>query len=247
MADLVFPYIIKYETKSSVGVREATEALLANEALIRQAAKILEEIYPGLSISSVVITLNKAESGSLIGDLSAALAFSIQKETREFVIGVLERLIQRDIPAEYEPVVVFLVVLLAAKGAEILIKKSRRGKADEITETPRISGNYNTVLNITAGRLEVSEQVLDRAVRKLILSRQAETLKWVKKFFRLAKKSSGNSISMLGGVGFDEAQINEIPSRSLDEEPAPPLRVNYDAQTVVIRALDLGRVDEPDP
>lgn len=117
--DITLVHALEYDTVNPVSVEDLVKSLEANERLLRQAARVLCELYPGLEIEPTNVSVRRISQESPLTEAFAFAATVIyQKELASEVPPLIEKLSGMHIPAEYDTIVTILVMLVAVSGIE---------------------------------------------------------------------------------------------------------------------------------
>lgn len=245
MAEAVFRHEIEYPDNHGITLSEIAATLIAQEKLIPIALEALEKIYPGLSIEKVSIRFDYAQSGSLKEALYVAVLTTYQKDLERAVPALIEHLIGVRVPDEYKSLVSVLSILFLYFAAKTISDKITKGRADESTSAPTIKGDYNTYINIAAGKLDVPPRVIEDAVNATATSKRRGTLtRAAIDMFRPAKKGGPGRIVVPGLPDVSREAVAEFPDSAAlaDLEEGTEVDSFPDA-TLEIRATDRDKAD----
>ena len=210
---LYSPHSIEYTMEEGLSLGEIAESLLAQQALVDRLPIVLEAALPGVIVDHVKISLKEAEAGSLREEFLVAMFLAFQGDVEEEIVSVVQGLTGIEILDQHKTIVTLLVILVVLYGARIIYKKfvEKSGKSDDGPSS--IQGDYNTVLNIAAKNLHVSETDLDGAVADAVNEGRQKGL-WtaIRRFLRPAQKGGGSAIKAHGEVVVSSEAVQEFPS-----------------------------------
>lgn len=148
--ELALPYAITYNVRDDVPVTLVAKSLLASERLIQESFRLLEDIEPGLSVTKVAVAVREVSQQSPLREvLITTFILSFQEDLERAVPQLIEALTGRDIPANVEPLVTILVVVLAVLLVDRAIKavwpdretkQLRRDLARQVERLSEITG-----------------------------------------------------------------------------------------------------------
>lgn len=219
MVEITAPHSIEYTMEEGLTLGEIAESLLAQQVLVDRLPLVLEELFPGLTVDAVRIRLKIAETGSLKEEFIVSLFLAFQDDVEESIIKAIEGTTGLDILEQHKTVVTLLVILVVLYVARAIYERviGKRGEGAE--KLPAIQGDYNTVLNITADRLQVSSESLDDAVAVAAASRDSRGLvSAIRRFFAPAKRGGGSTIKAHGEPVISREAVREFPSEAVLED-----------------------------
>ena len=241
-----FDHTLVFEAKEEISAREVANSLLANERIIRAATAVISECYPDLDITSVNVIFNDAAINSPLKiDLIVAIFAAFQDDIKQVIPKGIEAMFGAEIPSEYKSLVTLVVLLIAVYGIDWVYKKLTKKGPDKIASDERgttISGNYNTVLNITAPLLDKTPEGLNAAIERAIPQKErASVAKSAIDLIRPARSARG----AVRGAGVEIA-AETVAAAPNDAEIAmlPESEEDHDQlsrQRVVLHAWDMDR------
>lgn len=120
--ELRFPHRIEYKIHGPVSVEEVIATLRANHAVTQHLGTLLEELMPGLQVSSVNLQVDEVALGSL-KELFTIAVYALYQETLDHNVPILlNHLTGVEIAPEYNKVVTCAFLLLLYYGVEFLQK-----------------------------------------------------------------------------------------------------------------------------
>ncbi len=215
----IFPHRIEYTNQEQFSLKDISDSLLAQQALVDYLPKLLSELLPGLEVGRVKIALNSAKTGSLKQEFWVAFFLSFQSELQDEVTDLVTMLTGVNVPEEYDTLVTLLILLVVLYGSKFVWKKFR---GDTAPAPSQINGNYNTILNLTATTINIEPEAISKAVEKSVSSRSIKKItQATSRFFRPAKKGGAAAIQSGGTELITEEAVREYPSEaelSIDNE-----------------------------
>lgn len=185
-----FPHVIQYDPAMPLSIDEIAQNLIAQHRLLLRITPLLENIFPGLEVSSVEVRLKALESSSLREEFLLALVLAYQEDVEHSVIEFIEAIFGKDIPEPYEWVITLLVLLATLTVAQHIYRRVFPQKDPEA-----LKKDYRTILNITAERININAADLDDAITKAVSPRERRNLtRSVVNFFRPAQKGADSRI-----------------------------------------------------
>ena len=112
-----FRHEVIYTNAGAIPVSDVAASLLANEQLVREAAKLLENILPGLTIERIDVSFHSALTNSPLKEiLAGAIFLSYQDDITKGIPSVIETLTGLDIPKDLEGLITAFVFVIAVYG-----------------------------------------------------------------------------------------------------------------------------------
>ncbi len=225
---------------SGVPLSDVISALQSHQRLLPKAVNALTALAPGAEIRVVRITVDEIRAGSLIFDLLLELYGVYQHDVDRVTVEGIESLLGVDVPKEYEALVTLMmigVVFFVSRWAYDTVKSKKNEPAPGI----HITGDYNRVINIIAGKLQITANEVEGAIAQAVQPSRVRTLiNAVAAFFRPARTQPGSTIKG-GGFEVSPDAIAEFPSeadlKAIDETEM----INLPDTLIDIRALDKDR------
>lgn len=239
MAVAVFAHDVSYPNNKGITLTEIAETLLAHERVVGLLPKILEASIEGLTIEKIVIRLDDAREGSLFEKFVVEIYSNYQSDIQRHVIGAVTAMTGVMIPDQYQPLVTLLILLVIFYGANWVYRKVNPKKEASGTT---INGNYNTILNVTAGHLNVTPEKLDEIVKDVTKGPMRKAVgKAAQRFFKPAQRNGTGIIEVPGYGTISREAVEEVPTEAnvdpLDDKDMEP----WTDVTISLRALDLDR------
>ncbi len=235
-----FNHFVEYEIEESPSVAEIIASLEANDALLRQAGLVLERCIPGLEIQQATVAIRRISQESPLSEYFAfALVMTFQEELKREVPRLLENIIGKTIPPEYDTLVTVLVMLIAIYGISAVFKKLFPGK-----EPKHLQEEYGRLINVAGNYVHLDPQNVDEAVRAVVDGphrRQAETAS--RRFFAPVRGRKNRGIRGPGNAQISEEAVAEVPADLPlpDEEESKTETAFHQDVKVVLHAADKDR------
>lgn len=209
-----FPFKGHYEGDNFT-VDDVIASLSAQRILIKQAVEFLEELDPDFDATKVVIRVISIEEGSLHWDLIVEIWNTYQTQIVEKVSGSIEEALGVDIPEAYEPFVALATMAVVFWGLQYAYDRVRRRKEHDKEKRPapsvHIEGSYNTVVQLVAEHVDMSQEKVERALNEALFNDRAKVAKAATDFVRPAKFRN-SSISVIGAPEVTRETVAEVPS-----------------------------------
>ena len=235
----VFNHEVTYTNEGRIPVRDVAASLIANEQLLLEAAKFLEELYPGLEVTGVELNFQSATTSSPLRELIAGAIFLTYQEDLKKEVPTLITKLGIPVPDDMKTIVTVTVMLVMVYGLSKAVELfGPKKKANEAA--PAITGDYNTILHFAGDVLATPPEEIAKALRHHFRGPRGRPLaKKAIEFIRPAKQEHGAGVTA-GGLMLSAQAVAEAPSpwevdAAEDEEPQTP----YLRQEVVIHATDL--------
>jgi hypothetical protein len=139
-------------------LEQVIDSLKSQLRLLQESIEVLEAASPGSELRIVSIKVDTVKSGSLIIDLLLQLYGTYQKNIDERVIGGVESLLGVDVPPEYETLVTLILLGVTYFVSRMVYDAVRKKKGAPPATPIHIDGNYNNVITIIAGKLEITPE-----------------------------------------------------------------------------------------
>lgn len=149
---LLFPHQLTYHPRQILTPTEIANNLIAQERLIYRSARFLEFALPGLTVERIEIDVRHIESGSLYEEFLVSFWTTFQKDLSKEVTDIIQASTGIDVPEQYDSLVTLGVLCLALAGGIYVYKRVFPGETGGL----QIRGNYNTVVQVTAERLNIT-------------------------------------------------------------------------------------------
>lgn len=223
-------------------IEEVIATLTAQRTLIGEAVHFLEELDPEFVARNIVIRVIAIEEGSLIWDLVVEIWGAYQKQITEKVTGNIEEAFEVDIPDQLEPLLSLALLAVTYWGLRYAYDRVARKKAKDQEESPspaiHIEGNYNTVVNILAGKTDTYPDRVKDALNLSAASDRAKIAKAAVDFVRPARRRPGEGIVVEGTPGVSAPAVAEVPSDAELARTSEVIRINLDDAELSIRGTD---------
>ncbi len=241
MASAHFQHRVEYPDNRGITLIEVAETLLAHDRVVRMLPSVIERAIPGLLIEKIDIVLTQAEEGSLFEDFGVLIWATYQKQITHAVDEAAMAMTGAPIPEEYKAIISFLILLLFLAGAVWLFSKFS-SKKDGVN----IKGDYNTVLNITAGKLNITSDELDGIIQASIKGPNKKALgKAAQRFFRPAQRNGLGRVNVPGVSEISPQAVSEVPTDvEIEASKEDPTTVPMPNVGVSIRATDIDRREQ---
>lgn len=233
--DIELPHGITYTTKEDVPVSIVAKTLLANEYLIRESIKILEDCFPDLQFQKTRIKVSHVSNASPLRELLAlSVVIAFQKDLAEEVPDLVEKLTGYDVPDSADTLVTVLVLVAAIYIISNIADRVMPGK-----DTKKLKAEYKKKLDEFATVSGFDREQIEEVIENRYKESQPKTLiQKVQDFFLPAKLESGVTIEAENLETVSASAISEIPDE-IDYELAESRKV-YELQNIEI---DIHRSD----
>lgn len=239
-----FPHRIKYTAKN-VTLDDLLDSLAAQKALVSAALEILEQLDPNFITDEAVIRVQSIQASSLLFDLLVEIYAQYQDNIEQRVVGAIESLFGVDVPEQLEPLITLLTIAAVYWVARFIYDTVRKKDLEPPKVESHITGEHNAIVNIIADRLELTPEVIERALEKALPEKKVRRLFGpVQKFFRPAKNNPGSEIeypALADEFKTSDESVEEFPSdaqiASIVDVSMKPLE-NVQLE---IRATDMDR------
>lgn len=239
LALATFVHDVGYPNNKGITLSDIADTLLAHERVIALIPKILEAAIEGFPVEKIVVRLDDAQEGSLFEKFVVEIYSNYQKDIQRNVIGAVTAMTGVTIPDEYQSLVTLLILAVMFYGANWVFRKVNPKK--DATGTV-ISGNYNTVLNITAGHLSLTPEKLDGIIKDVTKGPMRKAVgKAAQRFFKPAQRNGTGNIEVAGFGEISREAVEEVPTEaSIDPADDRDMEPWTDI-AISLRALDLDR------
>ena len=242
--EAIFPHDIQFTNERAVSVSDVANSLLANEQILLNVGRILELCFDGLSVEKTIVTFVSATTNSPLKEaFLAGLLIAYQETLKEEVPKMIEAISGIRVDPQYRTIVTVIFLVVVVYGIEKawdIFKNSKKGAEKQLVD-PRISGNFNTLINIGGDLIGVSPERLASAVERSFVPKQrAHLARTALAFIQPAKRESGATIR--GGSALIDADaiaaapsVLDIALDRDDEDDHTP----HEGVEVVIHATDI--------
>lgn len=209
MHNIELPFGVTYNTAKHVEVSIVARSLLANEALIKESAKLLEKVLDGTTVEVTSVRVGELTNGSPLKELLfIGLFFAFQDDLEKDVPDLIAHLTGTAIPEQYTTVVTVLSMIVAISVIDTTVKKFFPGK-----EMKALKADYEGKLDALCKLCEKSKEEIDTIVKESIGNNVRKRLIVAAlDFFLPAKKEGAVSIHGLGDNTISEESVAEIPT-----------------------------------
>lgn len=235
--ELVFPHRVAYRN-GTASIDEAIENLKAQKRLLEEGVRFLDIAVPNMTVESVRIRVVSVASGSLVSDLVVILVTTYQAELEDKIVGGIEAMFGVDVPQEYEALVTLSTLAVTYFVARYAYDAVRAKKQDRPAST-HIEGDYNTIVNVIADKINVPASSVESALHEAVpQGRRRSLIKSVTKFLKPREDGVISPVEV-GGVGeISPETIAEYPSDSDLAEIDESRNVDIPGALLNIRAVD---------
>lgn len=237
--ELRFPHHVEYKNAGAWPLEDAITSLQAQRKLLEEGVATLDSLLEGFQVSKVEIRVNNiASTNPLVTDLIILVYGQYQQQIEDKVIGQIETMFGTDIPEQYEPIVALATLAVTYMVARWAYDRVR-SKGKTHPASTHITGSYNTVVNILADKLNLSEgQVTDALNEAVPPAKRRSLVKSVTNFFRPRKDGVTTPIQVKGAPEIGDDVLREYPTDvellSLDDTR----NIDIPRATLNIRAID---------
>lgn len=235
---MLFPHRVEYRFSGPVTVEEVIGTLRANQVVTEHLGTLLEELYPGLHVSSTQLRVNEVALGSLKELFTIALIAVYQKELEREVPLLISNLTGTDVPPEYNTLVTYSFLLLLYYGADFLHKLAIE-KVDSTVLRDKVDVLISELSRAT-GRTEAQikralEAKFDRKSKLLVIGRAAY------EFFYPSRSRSDEPI-IVDELTIEQEVIKAVPKNVNLEDVEDDTRTkDLPGVDIEIRATDVDK------
>ncbi len=235
-----FPHQIRY-IDCNLTLDEAIDNLRAQKRLIEQGVNVLTRTVPGMDVTDVTIRVVQVSAGSFTTEFVVQLYSSYQDNIEDAVTKGVEGLFGVDIPEDMEPLVTLAALAVTYFVARFAYDAIRSRKKDRSAST-HIEGDYNTVLNIMADKLNISQSAIEDALQDTVTPPKRRSLIGsVTRFFRPEHSGKNGPINVKGFGDIKRETIGEYPTDAELSEIDETRNIDIPEATIDIRATDRDR------
>jgi hypothetical protein len=238
MLTIVRPTFI-YDVRKSVPPEDVANAIIATSFLIRQSIELISHTDPGLDLKIQDFRLERISQQSPLQEwFFVALFTAFQDGLRDEAPAIIEELIGRDIPAEYDTIVTVMVLLLVYMGVVLSLRYARR----RIDDAP-YRKKYNAMLSEIANQCgQTPERVQDAIERRLSAKKQPGLIRQALRFIRPAKHESGTEVRTPGGIIITNQEIRRVPmNEEVEGQKIEEKSEMIRGAKIILRAQDRDR------
>lgn len=230
---LDIPLQLYFNTDEPVKIKDIADSLMALDKLAKRIPLMISQLS-GVEIENFELSVERIESGSLLETLGL-MVFLSTPEQQAALLNFLERHPMGK-PIKYG-LAGLLALLLLSEGYQLLTAFT---KDDAVS----IQGNHNTIINLTANEIGVTEQALQDA---LAFASGGNRKELARASIGVAKPIAGHANASLHAG--DAATPISIPPEAVSEIPfdadlnAQEHDIDYENVLLQIRALDRDKTD----
>jgi len=240
--ELAFPHRVEYRD-GTASIEEIIANLKAQKKLLEEGVRVLEAALPNLNVETIHIRVVQVAAGSLITELIILLYGAYQQEIENRVIGGIEQMFGTDIPEEYEALITLAalaVVYFVARYAYDAVRQKKQDRPASI----HIDGDYNTVINVIADKINVPASVVEGAVHDAVpSSRRRSLIKSVTKFLRPREDGRISPVEIKGVGELSLDTLAEYPSDAELSEIDDSKNIDLPNVVLDIRAVDRDKTN----
>jgi hypothetical protein len=237
--EVSFPHDVNYDYSGSTDLDAVIRSLQAQKEFIKHVAPLFEGLVDGLAVTSISISLERIESGSLKELFVIAAYTQYSAEFNEEGTDLVNALTGVKIPDKYETIFTLAFLLVVLWVATRTLDMFKKKKSDQ-TAPSSITNSYNTTLNLFAGRLDVEpddvEGVLSSHLGDTPTADQKKSLSRFVAPFRGKPRRGLRAAN--GEVELSQDAIDELPSFVDLEHPEPVPHETHHDVTLNILAID---------
>jgi hypothetical protein len=233
--EIAFTHALRYTAEREATIREIAGSLIATEDAITRIPKILEVLYPGLTVDATRLKLcSLYQLSPLKEEFNGTLSAKFQAGLEDVIEG-LGRMTGLDVLQENKRAVSSLVILVLIVAALYIWHEKDTGN----NMPASLLGDYNVFVTIASNNLERDAQVIRDAIDKALTERDKRAL--ARDAADVAAPARGGGAVTIDGLGtLSSGSIAAIPSHEeldiVDDEEFSETRENVD---IYIRAADL--------
>lgn len=240
--ELAFPHRVEYRD-GTASIEEIIANLKAQKKLLEEGVRVLEAALPNLNVEKIHIRVVQVAAGSLITELIILLYGAYQQEIESKVVGGIEEMFGTDIPEEYEALITLAalaVVYFVARYAYDAVRQKKQDRPASI----HIDGDYNTVINVIADKINVPASVVEGAVHDAVpSSRRRSLIKSVTKFLRPREDGRISPVEIKGVGELSLDTLAEYPSDAELSEIDDSKNIDLPNVVLDIRAVDRDKTN----
>ncbi|MEQ8829725.1 MAG: hypothetical protein RLW87_07940 [Alphaproteobacteria bacterium] len=232
-----FPHRIDY-SGDAASIDDVIANLKAQQRLLEEGARFVCAAIDGVHVESIDIKVVRIASGSLLTEFVVQVYGAYQTQIEGHIVGGIEETLGVDIPAEWEPLVALGAMAATYFVARFAYDAVRRKKDDRPAST-HIEGNYNTVINNIASRINVDAERLEGLLEgQLPRAKRRGLVKSVTGLLEPVRRNP-KSTAIIDGVGeIPSGVVAEYPSDAELSEIDDRNNVDLPGAIVEIRATD---------
>lgn len=231
-----FPHRVEYEADAR-SIDDVIATLTAQKRLLEQGAALFCGVA-GIELERVEIRVVEVSEGSLFEELVIQVYGTYQTQIEDHVIGRIETMLGVDVPSEWEPIVA-LGSLAVTYWVARFAYDSVRGKRKDRPASTHIEGDYNTVINNIASRMNVDPGRIEGVLEgQLPPAKRRGLLKPVTDFLNPARRNRGTKIKVDNFGEISPETIAEYPTDAELAEIDVKRNLDIPGATVEIRATD---------
>lgn len=235
--DITIPHTVVYDFDGRASVAEVAKSLVAQERLVREALRVLEEVFPNLTIEASRIEFRGATQNSpFTTNMSALIVAVYASELGEDMPDIIQTLFGYDVPDSYDSIVSVLVLLIAIWGIDWVRQKIFPGKKEK-----ELTAERDRLLEQASNRASVTQDQMEEAIEKALKKHKRSVMKAAADFFEPAKKHKARAVKAANAeVG--EKALEAMPSDIDLAQYEPPAEFEQlEGVTVHFRAHDLDK------
>lgn len=239
MNDIVvsLPLAFYFDTKTPVPIPEIIKSLDGLDKLAKSLPRFFTELS-GAKIDGVELKVERIETGSLKENFECLLMFLTEAEKEKFKVWLQGTKMGTGLRYVACAGVVAAALTMVAVGAVAAYDSFTGGN------TPSIQANNNTIINIGADALSVSEDQLKKAIDAALSKDKKKAVAAAMNFIAPAGTENGGTLY----AGDKGAELNVSVEMARDTPQAPDFKVKdqvlaYERVPVSIRALDRDKED----
>ena len=208
--EITLKHSLSYTTKRDVPVSVVAKSLLANERLIHESVRLLEECFDDLQVEKVNVKVQSLTNGSPLKELlSIGVFFTFQEGLEETVPEIIQMLTGATIPENTETLVTVLVILIAIYVIDHAVERIFPGK-----DIKALKQEYNSKMELLSEIISMEPSDIEEVFNKRLNEGKSKSLfKKALEFFLPAKLEPGTTIETENPrVNISNDAIQEVPS-----------------------------------
>lgn len=242
MAETRFPHGLYYPDAHSLSLSDIAATLTAHEHLIPVVAGIISKSIDGVSVHKITIELEDIKRSSLSESFFVAIFLVFQEDLEKEVPDAIQALTGHTLDPRFDTLVTVLFMVALYYGTMRLLGKG--GKHHKKLPSS-LEGDYRNYITIAANTLNVTPQVIERAVEEAVTKqKQPSVMRAAIDLFRPAKRGGNGRIVPMGLPEIPAAHVadfpNEVALAELDDDNVP---IPIDRGLIKLRALDRDKSD----
>lgn len=204
--EIAFAHAVRYSTISEPTIREIAQSLIANEDILVRLPRVLERLYPELSIESTTIELQKLYKQSPLHESFNGHLYARFQTYLEDIIDGAAAITGINVLQKNKRAISSLMMVLMVSSALYMM-------LENITGSPSpepLLGDYNVFLSIASDNLGRDTAVIEKAIQEVLSERDKRDLARNAADFA-APARRGGSVEIEGVGSLSSGAVAVIP------------------------------------